>query len=59
MVCIGPDGLLVVGVGIAVVVGVVGVGVGLAVVVPGLVGLATGPELRFNMKTSPVVSLET
>lgn len=63
MVCTGADGLLVVGVGAAVVVGVVGVGIGLAVVVgpgaPELPGLATGPALRFNMTTSPVVSLET
>jgi hypothetical protein len=52
--------LLVVGVGtVTVVVGVVGVG---AVVGPTVVeppGSATGPALRFNMKTSPVVSLDT
>lgn len=64
MVCAGPAGLLVVGVGTAVtvVVGAVGVGAGAEVVGPTVVeppGLATGPALRFTMKTSPVVSLET
>ena len=55
--------MLVVGVGtVIVVVGVVGVGAGAEVVGPIVLeppGLATGPALRFNMKTSPVVSLET
>ena len=62
--------MLVVGVGtVIVVVGVVGVGAGAEVVGAGAEvvgpivleppGLATGPALRFNMKTSPVVSLET